>query len=716
MQMSGFAVGFGLGASTLRPGLQSPGGGAADITATLPPALSPLTDTQTPAEGYAPGVYASSAGTIVSQAETYLVNGVAQPAGHDLAAGDSVQVSVLVTDSAGNSAVFVTGTVAVSAAGTGAAIAINVTRGADQVAPDAIFFEASPSGFAAGAAGAGEVYAPEDHDIHYTWSFSDPGTYGAPVNLVAGLNDRNKAYGRKVWHCFTQPGTYTVSVTAVDRAGNSATASTDVTVGDPAVAWSGSATLCVALDGDFTGAPSGAVQYTTLSAAFAAYGSLPGKGRLLLKRGETYTITSRIDVDGSYSNFHLGAWGAGNRPVLDNIADGIGTLRTKGGYSGDLTISDIVFQGGWDATTETGLEGQWAIFIYSPARVTVSQCDFDGHDTSIYPHTDTAALCVHDCAITNWENYGIFAGKAQGAKAAILGTRIAQHVDALAGSTSKAVPANWHGPLRHGFKSLYMDCCDLFSNNGWSTNPGAVFAAQPCIRHNSKVTPDIYAYYTRTVCEGGWKIISMQDASGAKNDLAGNCIWDGCYFLGTASTDYAMYIQYGGTTVRNCVVVRPDVPALVNGFQAMIYLDTDGLDAVNTASPVDIYNNTFIDLRSAANDTNDPFRIVTNVNGYFSNITEENNISHAPNLPGAIIGDVPLSTAPVFSPRYKGFRWSGAPVLDTAYATPAGAVADYRPLAGSAAIGDATTGQTAYDDFFGAVRATPRSRGAIEGG
>ncbi len=717
MQMSGFSVGLGLAADAGRPFVAPGGGQGPVITATTAPVMLALDDTGTPADGYVAGSYVSSAGTIVSETVTYLVDGVAQPGTHALSAGQSVQASVLVTDSASNSATFTTATVIVSAASPSASLSLVTTRGNDRVAPEAICFEAQPSGFAVAGPAPGEIYSPRDHQIFYSWSFSDAGSYGAPVNLVAGQNNRNLAYGRKVWHCFTQPGTYQVRCVATDRSGNSASVTTSVTVGDGATAWPGTQTLVVALDGNFAGAPAGAGQYSSLSAALTAYQNLAGKGRVLLKRGETHTITSAINVTTAHGNFHMGAWGSGAKPVLNNTVGGVNCFVLKAGYANDFTLSNLDIRGGWDATTETGLEGQWGVFNYNATgAITISECDFSGLDTAIYPHATTGLFCVNDCSITNWENYGIFAGKAQSANAGILGSRIAQHVDALAGSTTKTQPGNWHGPLRHAFKSLYMDGCDLFSINGWSTNPGVVFAAQPCIRHNTKVTPDCYAYYTRLVCEGGWKIISMQDSEGTVNDLAGNVIFDGLYLLGTAGTDYGFYIQYGGTTIRNCALVRPDVPALVNGFKAMVHLAPDGLDAVNNASPIDIYNNTFVDLRGPANDTNNPFQMLVNAGGHFTSITTDNNISHAPNLPAPVTGDAPLDTAPALVPRYKGFRWSGNPVLDTAYATPPSSAAQYRPLAGSAAIGGAVSGQIAHVDFFGAVRATPSSRGAIDAG
>ncbi len=85
------------------------------ITATTAPTLSALNENQTPADGYTAGAYVSSAGAIASEVVTYLVDGVSQSSGYDLQAGEVLQISVLVTDSASESRVFNTGSATVTA-------------------------------------------------------------------------------------------------------------------------------------------------------------------------------------------------------------------------------------------------------------------------------------------------------------------------------------------------------------------------------------------------------------------------------------------------------------------------------------------------------------------------------------------------------------------------------------------------------------------------
>jgi hypothetical protein len=104
---------IGLGLSTLR-------GTAAIITATAPPTMGALSDSDTPADGYVAGSYTSTEGTISSAVPTYYVNGAVQPGTYDLQAGDAVFAQVLVTDSVGNTRTYTTNTSTVPGGAVGA--------------------------------------------------------------------------------------------------------------------------------------------------------------------------------------------------------------------------------------------------------------------------------------------------------------------------------------------------------------------------------------------------------------------------------------------------------------------------------------------------------------------------------------------------------------------------------------------------------------------
>lgn len=94
-------------------GLSNRSGVPPIITATVAPTLGALTDSDTPADGYTAGTYASTEGTISSAVPTYNVNGSPEAGTYDLQPGDVVSVQVLVTDSVGNTRTFSTNTSAV---------------------------------------------------------------------------------------------------------------------------------------------------------------------------------------------------------------------------------------------------------------------------------------------------------------------------------------------------------------------------------------------------------------------------------------------------------------------------------------------------------------------------------------------------------------------------------------------------------------------------
>jgi hypothetical protein len=89
-------------------------GVANPITATVLPSLVAVDWTQTPADALVAGSYASTAGTIVSAVPTYLVDGVSRPGSFDLLGGETLSVTVLVTDSAGSARVFSAGSITVT--------------------------------------------------------------------------------------------------------------------------------------------------------------------------------------------------------------------------------------------------------------------------------------------------------------------------------------------------------------------------------------------------------------------------------------------------------------------------------------------------------------------------------------------------------------------------------------------------------------------------
>lgn len=130
-------------------------------------------------------------------------------------------------------------------------------------------------------------------------------------------------------HVFDVAGTYVVSVRAQDSAGNFSDATVSITVTNPDTVYSGTNTICVSTSGNFTGAPAGAVQQTTLPSAYA------GK-RVLLRRGETFGSINPRNVD---AGFQVGGFGAGNKPVVTGVFTGM--VAGVAQWTNDFTIMDL---------------------------------------------------------------------------------------------------------------------------------------------------------------------------------------------------------------------------------------------------------------------------------------------------------------------------------------------------------------------------------------
>ena len=178
--------------------------------------------------------------------------------------------------------------------------------------------------------------------------------------------------------------------------------------------------------------------------------------------------------------------------------------------------------------------------------------------------------------------------------------------------------------------------------------------------------------------------------------------------------------------MRNAEVVQANIPIESStGTRRMITLGArlESQERENGAEPIRIYNCTLIDLRNLENSLNpsgstqrDFVAIAEATSGTFTDWIEENNVYYAPDMLTPQTTDNPVDTASQWLPSYKGRMAEGEGALQTQYANPAAAAIVPVLQTGSAAIGDATTGLTAPDDFFGNLRGTNPSRGALEPG
>lgn len=647
--------------------------------------------------------------------------------------------------------------------GTGGATAtINVRRDQQDLAPEGMVFFAEVSGFDAVPPTDGTTFDPVMHDLHYTWTFGDPGDYAAPVNMITEWRNKNVAYGPFPAHCFTKAGEYRVILTVYEPSSRkSASAFVDIVVRDPNVVCPAATTVVCSSTSNWTGMPVHDVanRTTTFVEAFARLAALKSNGaltRIVFRSGDEFSCTAAGPFLGSkFRNVHVSAHAAG-KWILNCTAS---PFRCYGGQLvPGISISGVDMRGPWDSTTETmaaGYEGHAPTGVQAMTGfTTVHNCSGSGFWQAFHVGADRSVTAIFsEISSTNWEDYGVWVSGQGGADqataeltgyAAVLGSRLFQDPNALQGANGKSHVdlGNRHGSIRIeplGF--LYVDVVDLFSRNGWSGPEYGVPSDQNIIRdhRNDKRSR---AFFSRLMGEGGGRQYSTGPNTPKETVPFASCnaIIDKAYFLASARTTGHMAISSGAFTGRNIILHRPNVGTGSGAFNSSIIIGLNNPNQAeeNRSAPVRLYNITIINEMDAAQQGRWGGLGVTGKStdwvpieyrGTFFNpeaITVSNIVVHRPNFPGGFVGDGPISNARLgFNARNLGYRWQeridaeGEIVvidyltMDTSFATPANPYSLWRPQPGSPAIGSAT-GLVAYDDLLGKIRPLNASRGAIE--
>lgn len=610
-------------------------------------------------------------------------------------------------------------------------MSINISTATEITAPAGVWFDVdfnSLSGFDANPPSGNQTYDPRYHEITYIWSFDDPGSHTPALNMPSVWNNRNIAYGPKVAHVFSAPGTYTVSVWAIDRVGNTGTAQVAVTVVDADTVYPASRTIYYDSGSDWDDAPAGCTKVSTLSATQSAINALdPTSGRLLIARG-TSTNNATISFDGRSIQL-IGPRGSGARPILSAPnSDSDASILNFGNEGGtdQVTIHGLDLRGGWDSVNQTGPNDHepWKVRTFNADCFNVFyDCKCSGF-VWVEPvgDKDNVSTCiVSDLDITNWNEFGIWGNQQAGGscRLAIVGSAVYRDPNASSGGSGINFNENNHGPIRIGdVDECYIGATEFFSRSGHSGGPPP--AVQPCMRLNTNGIADVYYNIERVCAEGGGtEVITAKPANPNIPEFPGNYIFDKCLGVATAHTRTNVFnTRFGGTTLRNCIAVIPNAPSeqtsatfeIHNGFG--VGAEREGGNNYDQA--VSIYNCTAVNLRNTANDSGhvQTFSVVA---GAFSNVTHENNVLHAPNMDTPQTADAPIDLSESivgFTSRMLGLRYGGAS-MDTTYASPSN-VPLPRPATGSAALNGGGLGLIAYDDFLLAVRGDPGTRGALE--
>ncbi|MEL6952855.1 MAG: hypothetical protein AAFN09_13465 [Pseudomonadota bacterium] len=720
---------------------------------------SVTTDTDNGTLFYLISSSASESDAAVKAGQSRAVNatGAIPLSGGGLSAETTYYLHVLHRDSSGNDSAqptpvsFTTGTAGVA---TGALSATLAKATNPAVAPMLAHFDLSVSGGSLSQSAVNQ-WDPTHQGYVYITDWDDPGAVSDKVrNVPTQWNDLNVSYGKHPAHVYTSPGTYNPVFRCYERDGTLVGETTaTVVVNDPASIFSGNRTILIdpSNNGDNATYP-GSQVFTSWPAAFNALRSLNQTGRVLFKRGTTTQITASVVPSGTIDNLYLGVWGNGARPVVElpnsnSIAAGNGSrvpgtlfnFTDSANYT--VVLTGIDFEGPWNASNETG--GQYRFMsttmVGDDRRILIDNCKIDGFAWgfgTLSNGTGDMAECINNTEITNWGDYGVFQSSNRNDHFSIIGTAIHQKEDALMGGDGgKDFRSCQHGPIRFsGRYRTYFAVLDLFSRNGWFKNGGSYGVqptSQPCIRahFSTDFTPAVYPHTTfeRIACEGGGETtIQIKDQNSNGSGGALNLLMDKVLIAATACTWAPLQVQWSGWTLRNALIFIPDQATRTDRWSG-IFNDFQLGVSPRADNPVEAYNLTVVNLKTVGNLDGSDTLYDADIGGtaLATQYTNENNgvlqVAGAPTEPINVDLSTNMPTVGgVWTSRFLGTRWSSVGgisaqlTMNTALASPVNLVKTAVPNASSPLINDATSGLTAYDDFYGTVRTGPRDRGAVE--
>jgi PKD repeat protein len=197
--------------------------------------------------------------------------------------------------------------------------------------------------------------------LFYEWDFGEtaagrnPGhwRFGISQTLSRPLSKDTDCCSPIAAHVYDQPGTYTARVTIRDRAGNTATQAVTITVQNPDQIWSGTSTVCVSPDTNFSGCPTGARRVTTgdfdiaLQQHCKVNGNTPS--RCLFRRSAKF-VADRETRTG-HGPHYIGAFGSGADPIVDQTANSDSSLITPAGDDIRIRHLDVRRANPADSTT-----------------------------------------------------------------------------------------------------------------------------------------------------------------------------------------------------------------------------------------------------------------------------------------------------------------------------------------------------------------------------
>ncbi|MEE4187004.1 MAG: hypothetical protein V2I76_00970 [Roseobacter sp.] len=617
----------------------------------------------------------------------------------------------------------------------GTIVDINVIRGAHRLAPEGIYFSLSLSGFETNTLPAGR-YDPSYHDKYVFWDYDDAYDFNAPAQVraldVADGGNRAKArYSRGPMgsHVFRKPGTYTIRVAVLEPAsGKIGFGRAKIIVGDPDRFYSGRATLFVDVTQSFTNAPRNAQLFRNIDDALNVVGNATTPHRVVLERAQVHTISStftyRPPPGSAATSLRIEAKaGTGAKPIIkagDGIPDGGDLIfdnslrRISRSVGSEIVIQGIKFQGPWNPKTLSGRSIDCFEFngVHGSRNVLIDACDFSNWGRTFLTRDvggsiPERTMFFNDVSISGWTTCGFFGGS--DSVLSFTGCGFVQDIEAITrqtpGSNSTLSPIRIASARMCNFWA-----CDLFSSTGWSRY-GSISAVQPGIRWNtSPAVAGAMLNMQACVVESGRLALSLKPQSANQPRIVANGIVEGNIAISGFQGDAVAHSAFGGMTFRNNIFVlasqknSAEIGGQDQTIRGFVYFNGGAsANPVNEASPVTIYNNTFVNLTPV----NAP-PVADRIG--MKNVVQRNDLMHQPALGDPHKG---LVAVRAFGPRYKGYR-ANASTVHTKFENPAESGSLWVPDLNSPALGNALEEPSSVLDFQGDRRPEPPSQGALE--
>lgn len=538
------------------------------------------------------------------------------------------------------------------------------------------------------------------NDVIFIWDFDDPySTYynmdtdprsdliGKTANYIVS------PYGAHVWE---DVGTYTVKCFAYNTSDSTwEEQSVSITVTDPYDSIPAANRYLVASDGDFTGAPAADNTYTNITTAIQAFNAATVSSMLLLKAGDTITMSAAITSrpNSATSHYVVKSWGSGAQPkvIIDYGGTPFGTLTDifavrkcasftmsqifwrglYNSYSTPQMIEGELVAGGYAGGTDTCtdvqiLYGGWGGTLASPEQadhITMYNCKVLGVAKAMYSRTG-AHHAVVNCNIKEWADYGIFHSYTVGF--VVLGNTI-RCVDGCMhlgqGKDYTARPREvFHGSVRSEKSRLTLiHINDGFTDNGWFS----ATTCQPVIRlhtdgaSNGGQLPSVVC--SNNLAEGGDGPIIFNPANNTlPSAMTGMALIERNICWGTEYQYFGVQTAHAAV-IRTNIIVQPDVTRVQSNplWQSLsLYRnngDSNGTDTAVWDQNIYTYANTIINML-ATQGVGNPYGDITNnptgtgavAGTAFNNHTSNNNLSYAPNLASTPVNQVD----PAFDGQY----------------------------------------------------------------